>query len=365
MLHPGTTLNRRELLRTAVAGAVLATVGCRSIREPTGPDCDPPSTSGVDWIPDVAHPVAWGEEHLTAADGAPRTMSIYYPSRRFVSPRPMLRSCLGRWPVVLLLHGQPPRGVTTLPDYNQRFSRIAIALARSGYVVIAPLHFPQSRPEYAPTLIADAKADIDWVRNSWHEAKWVSRSSRSVTLVGHSYGAIEAARIAAGWPEVAALVSLSGPYLELNDVSNLISSIRCPSLFMFSTAPGVPSEQIEDDETANNNYWRKLPDDRYAAMFFGEHFDYLDPSTSGTLPPGPCSQIGQLAADLTALFVASNVQSLTDVPIGLRKPQVVLTDAQLTLAIQHLPAIDKNWGEDCRIQLKWRVGGEEGERIIG
>jgi len=214
-------------------------------------------------------------------------------------------------------------------------------------------------------LIADAQRDIDWVRNSWHEAKWVARSSKSVTVVGHSYGAIEAARIAAGGPEGAALVSLSGPYLELNDVSNLLSSISCPSLFMFSKTPGVEFELIEDNPNPVNNFWRNLPGDRYAAAFDGQHFDYLEPSQSGTAARGPCSQIGQLAADLAALFVASNVQSLTQVPIELRKPQVVLTDAQQSLAIQHLPSIDKDWGEACKVQLKWRVGGQEGKRKIG
>ncbi|HTJ19714.1 MAG TPA: hypothetical protein VL494_23185, partial [Steroidobacteraceae bacterium] len=214
-------------------------------------------------------------------------------------------------------------------------------------------------------LIADAQRDIDWVRNTWHEAKWVSRASKSVTVVGHSYGGIESARIAAGWSEVAALVSLSGPYLELNDVDNLLSSITCPSLFMFSKTQGVEFEQIEDNPNPVNNFWRKLPGDRYAAIFDGQHFDYLDPGQSGTAPRGPCTQIGQLAADLTALFVASNVQSLTRVPIELHKPEVVLSDAQQALAIQHLPAIDKDWGEACKIQLKWRVVGDEGHRTIG
>jgi pimeloyl-ACP methyl ester carboxylesterase len=268
---------------------------------------------------------------------------------------------------VLLLHGQPPDGVTTSPAdaYNQRFGRIAVALARSGYVVVAPLHSPNPTPDGADALIAAAKTDIDWVRNTWHEAKWVSRASKTVTVVGHSYGGIEAARIAAGWPEVAALVSLSGPYLELNDANNLFSSISCPSLFMFSKTPGVEYEQIEDNPNPNNNFWEKLPGDRYAAAFEGQHFDYLDSSASANAPRGPCTQIGQLAADLTALFVASNVQSLTRVPIELRKPDVVLSDAQQNLAIQHLPAIDKSWGEECKIQLKWRVVGEEGERTIG
>jgi hypothetical protein len=72
-----------------------------------------------------------------------------------------------------------------------------------------------------------------------------------------------------------------------------------------------------------------------------------------------------LAADLTALFVAAQVQAHTQIPIELRKPQVTLTDAQQALAIQHLPSIDKNWGDACKIQLKWRVGGQDGRRVIG
>jgi hypothetical protein len=367
MLHSGLLFDRRALFCAAAASATLAAVGCKSIAEPPGAECDPPSVNGIDWIPDVAHPVAWGEEHLTTADGAPRIVSIYYPSPRFVPPRPMLRSCLGRWPVVLLLHGQPPAGVTTsaADGYNRRFSRIAVALARSGYVVVAPLHTPKPNLEEAPSLIADAKTDVDWVRDSWHEAKWVARHSTPVTVVGHSYGGIEATRIAAGWEEVGALVSLGGPYLELNDARNLMSSIRCPSLFMFSKTSGLELEQIEDDENPNNNVWRDLPGDRYVATYDGEHFDYLDPSASGTVPRGPCTQIGQLVADLTALFVAAQVQSHTQIPVGLRKPQVTLSDVQQTLAIQHLPSIDKNWGEACKIQLKWRVGGQEGKRTIG
>ena len=99
MQLPGRLLDRREFLRTAVAGAALAAVGCKTIPEPPGPDCDPPSVSGVDWIPDVAHPVAWSEEHLTTADGTPRIMSIYYPSPRFIPPRPIRSTAHLRGPI--------------------------------------------------------------------------------------------------------------------------------------------------------------------------------------------------------------------------------------------------------------------------
>src|SRR5262249_17639686 len=109
--HPGRVLSRPQFLGRASAASATLLAGCQN-PGPPGPDCDPPNVSGVDWIPDVAHPVAWGEERLTTADGAPRTLSVYYPSPRFIPRRPMLRSCLGRWPVVLFLHVQLPDGLS-------------------------------------------------------------------------------------------------------------------------------------------------------------------------------------------------------------------------------------------------------------
>jgi len=161
--HPGALLSRRQFLGCAAAASATLLADCQN-PGPPGPDCDPPNVSGVDWIPDVAHPVAWGEERLTTDDGAPRTLSVYYPSPRFIPPRPMLRSCLGRWPVVLFLHGQLPGGLSPAArdGYHRAWWRAPVALARSGYVVVVPRHsglLPQR--EEAPAMVAEAMRDVE------------------------------------------------------------------------------------------------------------------------------------------------------------------------------------------------------------
>lgn len=360
-------IDRRLFVGSAGAALGLGLAGCKTIPEPPGPPCDPPAVSGVWWIPDIAHPVWWGEEHLTPADGPPRTISLYYPSNRALPPRQMLRSCLGRWPLVLLLHGQPPAGLTATQQsaYHRSFALIAVALARSGYVVAAPLRSAQlTTPDTGPAMLAAAQKDVEWIRNSWREAKWVSRAPGRVVAVGHSYGALEATFIANNWSEVAALVSLGGPWLEPTDAAATFDAIRVPSLFMFQPG-GHGFERIEDNPNENVNLWRRITAHTYAAIYQGEHFDYLSPDQSGTAERGPCSLIGRLAADLTALFVASTVQSLTSVPVGLTKPQVMLTPTQEDFAVQHLPTIGRKLGKECQVQLKWRAFGETGQRIIG
>lgn len=329
----------------------------------------------MDWIPDVAHPVAWGEEHLTTADGAPRTLSVYYPSPRFIPPRPMLRSCIGRWPVVLFLHGQPPEGLSpqASANYHRAWFRVPVGLARSGYVVVVPRHdalLPGA--DNSPALVTLAMRDIEWVRTEWHEAKWVAQNLRSTAVAGHSFGALLAARVAAAHPEITAFVSLGGGFLQLNDPGPLLRSIAVPSFFMFSAdggerfEPFLQFERIDNNPAASNNLWPTLTQSKYAVTYDGAHFDYLDPEMSGTAPHGGCSLIGGVAADLTALFIASTVQSLTAVPVDLKKPTPPLTDAQQALAIQHLTSVDRIGNvPPCRVDVKWRVGGEEGMRTLG
>lgn len=362
--------------RRAILCSLAATMlpGCVT-PGPPGPDCDPPSVSGVDWIPDVAHPVAWGEEHLTVADGAPRPLSIYYPSNRFIPPRPMLRSCLARWPLVLFLHGQPPDGLSAdaLANYHRAWWRVPVALARSGYVVVVPRHSAGlPLPEQAPAQVAEAMRDIAFVRGSWSEAKWVDQRASSTAVVGHSFGALLAARIAVAHPEISAFASLGGGFHQLDDARPLLSAIRAPSFFMFSMdlendfEPFIQFERIDGDPNAQKNIWPELTQDKYAATYDGGHFDYLEPGQSGKAPRSDCSLIGGVAADLVALFIASNLHSLTRVPVSLEKPVVTLTEAQQALAIQHLTSLDRiKTAKDCRVDLKWRVGGQEGLRRLG
>jgi hypothetical protein len=130
--------------------------------------------------------------------------------------------------------------------------------------------------------------------------------------------------------------------------------------------PFLSFERIDGDPAPARNLWLELTQNRYAATYDGPHFDYLEPDMSGSAPRGDCSLIGGVAADLAALFIASSLQSLTQVPVDLRKPTPPLTDAQQAFAIQHLTSIDRIAdAPGCRIDLKWRVGDEEGARTLG
>src|ERR1044072_7990922 len=107
-------LSRRQYLRAMLAAAgAISLAGCGSTQ--TCPD-DPAESAGVDWTPDILHPMFWGFQDLDAANGnAPGPLRIYYPTYEGTPQNaPILKLCLIRYPVVLFMHGQAP----CLPDPN-------------------------------------------------------------------------------------------------------------------------------------------------------------------------------------------------------------------------------------------------------
>ena len=347
------SLTRRSLLGSFALAAVLP--ACTTPGLP-GADCEPPSVNGIDWTPDVAHPVAWGEEHLGPADGAPRPLSIYYPSHRFIPPRPILRHCLAKWPLVLFLHGDPPQGLTTAQRaaYHRLWWRVPVALARSGYVVAVPRHTANPNPSDA--ALAEVATDVEWLRTSWAGSPWIATST---SFIGHSWGAVLAGRAASELP-AAAFVSLGGG-LPGSPVANRLPTFPVPAFYMYldNKSTGSLPENLD-------GMWDGFAEPRWRAVYSGRHFDYLDPGSSGSEPRGGCDLIGGVAADLVALFFAANVQSLTQVPPDLSKPTPPLSEAQQALAIQHLTSVDRiGQSPGCRVDLAWRVVGQEGTRTLG
>jgi pimeloyl-ACP methyl ester carboxylesterase len=351
----------RRLVLSALALAP-ALAGCESLIEDVFDSCpdDPADSGGIGWIPDVAHPVFFGVRDLTPADGAPRNLSIYYPAATFRAP-PVLRLCIARWPVVLFLHGMPPiQGRPTSP-WRRAWHRLPGIIARCGYVVVVPDHNPQLIESDPGRAVADAMADIEWVRHQWSDAEWVDKRPTSTVIAGHSYGALIAARFAAAH-QVGALVSLSGPYGLDGRSRAALQAVTAPSFFMWGKGFGPPPTESEDlDE---QGFWSHLTQDRYAAVFQGEHFDYVEASDAGGAPRGPCAHIGGAAGDLAALFIAANIASLTRVGVDLRKPQVQLTPQQEIYAGGHLNNLDL-FGPECKMTLRWKVGGATGGRQFG
>ncbi len=89
--------------RTALAaGALLPAAslsGCAELIRVLAEACpaDPAESGGIDWTPDVLHPVFYGFRDLGTADGAPGTLRIWYPTYEgFTDGPPILKLCLAR-----------------------------------------------------------------------------------------------------------------------------------------------------------------------------------------------------------------------------------------------------------------------------
>jgi len=360
---------RRQLLLTASAlSPALALSGCDFLRDlfrqiaETCPS-DPAESGGVDWTPDVLHPVFYGFQDHTSDDGAPSALRIWYPTYEgFTANPPILKLCLVRWPVVLFLHGQPPMSCS-FADYFLRWYLLPAVLARSGYVVVVPSHDAALPAESGSPGVTIALNVIDWVRSGWEHRTWVDGRAEATAVAGHSYGALLAARVAQARPDISAYIGLSGGWAELH--GDGVQSIGAPSFFMWAT--GDPIGAAFEDLDALG-LWSQIPAPKYAAVFPGEHFDYLRPWERCTFPRGSCALIEAVAAELSALFIARYMPvglSQSNIPITLVPPDVTLTETQQFFAGGHLSGLSQIETEaQCSVDLRW-VDGESGSRHLG
>ena len=330
----------------------------------------PGDNGDVNWIPDVAHPVAWGAEDVPGVAGVHRSMMIHYPIHRYggesvpetntaravgpFGPPPILKLCGVRWPTVLFLHGGQPFSYSKA-TYYRRWRRLPAVLARSGYVVVVPSHVANIVLTEAD--LAAAQQDLEWVRNGWTQSHWVSKR-REFVVAGHSNGALMASYMAARVPEVVALVWLGGQYESLPDVINVLLNLAKPKLMMWTWR--------ERNENLRHLF-TGIPRAKHGVSYNGGHFDYLDPADTEAFPRGPCPLIGAVAADLVALFVASTFQSLTQVPDDLSRPQVSLTSTQQIYAAGHLSSLDQiSSTQGCSVDFQWDLDKySQGSRWLG
>lgn len=362
---------RRNLLRTALGAGALAPAlpltGCADLIDAVAKSCpdDPAESAGVDWIPDALHPMFYGFKDYDVAQGAPGPVRVFYPTYEG-SPQdaPILKLCVIRYPVVLFLHGMPPCPVA---EYNKQWFMGPAVLARCGYVVAVPNYSPQL-PEADSPNIALANSYIDWMRHGWEHSKWADARESSTAVVGHSYGALLAGRVAAARPDVAAYVGLSGPWAEFSRPLPVLQAIPCPSFYMWGTAD--PIGGAFENLDGGGGLWSKLTTPRYAAVFPGEHFDYIRPiAACGGTPRGDCLLIESVAAELSALFIARKMPVATShtptlIPVNLDPPTVTLTTQQAFFAGAHLNGIQLiRTREGCRVDLRWDDGGTGSRRL--
>lgn len=361
------SIDRRAFLRRAfLAGSLPAAAsltGCGLFRA-LAASCpeDEEESGGVGWTPDVLHPVFYGFENLTTDDGAPGPMSIWYPTYEgFTDGPPILKLCLIRWPIVLFLHGQPP---CLDADYHRRWWMLPAVLARSGYVVAVPGWNAQLPTADSPA-VTHALSVIDWVRHDWEHARWVDQRSQATAVAGHSYGALLAALVANARSSISAYVGLSGPWPELGNPVPTLQGIGAPSFFMWADGNPIAGALESLD---GGGLWNQVPAPKHAAVFPGEHFDYIDPPAGCSVPRGDCTLIEAIAAELSTLFITRHVPLATSraaIPVSLEPPAVSLTTEQQFFAGGHLSGLSQiATRAGCSVNLRW-VDGVTGSRHLG
>lgn len=365
---------RRRFLRAAMAAgavpAVASLSGCKALVDTLAHACpeNPSESGGVDWTPDVLHPVASSFRDLTVAGGAPQAMRVYFPSLAFNDDRRILKLCLDRWPLVLFLPGLPPSQpcpVGNTPNFL-RWRRIPSLLAKSGHVVAVP-DYGATVPAIDSPLIGHMLGVIDWLRTNWEDADWVDKRPSSVAVAGHSFGALLAARLAQARPGMGAYVGLGGSFNQLSqDAEPLLRSLRLPSFFMWSNdALLAPFENLDDD-----GFWEAVPGPKCAAVHSGGHFDYVSAASSCSDGRGPCPAVEPAAAELIALFLGRympQARSRTAIPIDLVPPDVALTPGQQFYGGARFPGLEAMKADrGCKgIRLRWTDGTATGERKLG
>lgn len=359
-------MTRRRYLRGALSvGTAASLAGCKDLIDVLGQACpeDPADQGGIDWVPDVMFPVAAGFEDVDVAQGAPGPARVWYPTFEVFTeggsaPRRILKHCLARWPVVLFLHGMPP---CDIPNYNRTWTTIPAELARSGYVVVAPLHdhaFPQDI-----SGVPFVSSFIDWVRTGWQHARWTDKRPNATAIVGHSYGALLGARVASERASISACAFLSGPWSELNDRDALLRGLGRPTFYMF--APDELFENVNDQ-----GLWDSFEYPKYAAEFPGNHFDYITQPPGCGKPVGACALIKTVAADLVTLFLSRYLgigASKTFINLDLIPPAAPFTSGkQQFFGANRLSGIEliKNQS-GCSVDLKWKEGFDAGSRHLG
>ena len=356
------SVDRRTFLRSLAAMAAVPVLGglvtgCEH-GESLCPD-EPEDRGGVDFVPDAVRPVFHSRRDLVTSDGT--AVRIWYPTYDgVVVDAPLLKTCLPRRGLVLFLHGQGPCGEHRGADstYYQRWGDVARTLASIGYVVAAP-RLPQGNlpgPDSADVGIA--RSVLRWLRTEWDGHEWLDRDPAALAIVGHSYGGIAGAHVAAVEP-CRAFASLSTEF-AVPDPAALVGAIPVPSLFVYGGG---------EDRLNVRDYFRWSRQEACAVVYAGgRHFDYLTPRPGCEPDAGPCPR-GRLTGDLLALFVSRhnpNGLERADVGIDLRIPQAQLSFREQFYAGSHHLASIRQPSHDCDVEVVWRAtpGDEPGRRTF-
>ena len=327
----------------------------------------PPRGCELGWQPSILAPAFFGLQHVGSADRSPVDALIAYPttstSPNAASP---LASC-GRYPLVVMIPGQ----CLSDTDHYGLWSLLASRIARAGYVVVVPKVVNSVYPWENDTEMNNVLNMMRWMRTSWEHSS-ILMPAPFTAVVGHSYGAMLAGRLAAEQAHpIAAYASLSGGWGAWGGGPDLpLFRLKVASLFTWgdSVSEAFVGANIGPLWDAMNTVKHKVvfPD--------AEHFDYLrgvDRECGD--PRGPNAPFVQdVTIDMVMAFLSHYVppEFWPDLPQRIPHSLMVplplqLTPEQAPYALGHLRGFARlHPGGETTATHTWAVTLETGEMIL-
>lgn len=288
-------LSRRRFLEYgAVTGLSFALSACSKY-----PNCQ------VEWQPNVREPVFSGYQDYGTKDDAPGDLRVFYPTAAPLwsgAGAPILTGC-GHYPLVAFAHGFCDEG----GSHYLRWRRLPGGLARSGYIVVVP-RLPATEIGIAPW--EDPHPDLEllkqvlkWMRQGW-ESSPLLYYPKTTGIVGHSYGALLAFRLALEVP-ASAYASLSGVWAGWPaSPPTPLKSLGIPKLFTWGTSFDEADATLEGEAAF---LWKGVQPFKHSVRFEGsDHWGYLGKTkTTCMSDSGPCDiLVEDLAADFVTTFMS-------------------------------------------------------------
>jgi hypothetical protein len=348
-----------------------------------------PAVCPISWQPSVTAPVFYGtHDYAPPPLGVslrrspllrwpPGTFRVFYPSLDGSPPDAAMLEPCGHYPLIVFLHGH----CSADDPYNYtKWYEIPADLARSGYVVVVPhLHatgtgtYPSTENHRDIPLILSI---MRWMRTDWPFAR-VLMPEPATGIMGHSFGAVLAARIALEQQRLAAqqlpairisaFASLSGVWDQWPDMQWPIFDLTIPQLFLFGS-------NDTDADVRNAGIWNRIHTPKHRAVFDrGEHWDYLPPGRSSCgNNRGPCNLVGVVSRDMVSAFFGKYLPPERWAALGGVIPDNLIATLEMPDSFErsfyaggHLtgfPALDNAaMGAGCSFALAWQTANGAGD----
>lgn len=354
-----------DLIRQVIRGlldliARILELIARLLRPRPGSE-PPPATCPIGWQPSVLAPVFYGVREIGPEDGPPVACRIFFPSLDgAVFDAPILAGC-GRYPLIVFAHGNCSEPSA---DHYRKWFELPAQLARSGYVVVAPMLAGTAGGNYPwdnDAELALLREIVSWMRTGWEHYQMLLPAP-ATGVVGHSYGALLGVRLAVEG-SVSAYASLSGPWSEWPSLPpNPVGTLAVPKLFVWGSGPGDALSQFDGG-------WAGLSAPKHKAVLTDAgHWDYLPAGRSACEGQrGPCTVVWALAGDVVSTFFAKYLPPELwpglgqQIPDSLVPPPRNLTNEQQFFAGGHLMAFTLIGSRPgCGVTLSWSTSSGTG-----